>query len=290
MKKFLISTILLVALLTGCSESSNDSFKESAEVIEDNAEMSSEPQISDTKFPEPVTSIYKQYKNVFAENNSDFSLSDVSEENVGESRFFDFEIKHINYNSTCPTVTFQNNKESFKVTLPDNIENADLKEIIRYTIISTQNGNSDDADSCVQKLSNSFDGSKRSETVRIGKYSYYLSPSESISTRCLNVISDTDLNKKIDVTKYIEGTPDFFLGELNMDEPVYIRGTIKNISTELGVSCAMEVVSDENTYIVYFNYDQFLGLLNSGDSHTFYGKVAKFWEGYSGTMRLEYLE
>lgn len=293
MKKILIALLTTTLFLTGCSTTNSNKSETNIPKEESAAQKSKKDEtlLSENQqhTPTHVVNIYDSINATINQHYPNYSLSDISEEQTGESTFYKFDIS-CSTTGNNPSVTFQNDEASFKVSLPDTIDNSDLRNMISCVLLSTQNIDIEKSQVYMQDLVNSFDGSNKSDVLSVDDYKYYISPSGNMTMRYLNVISVDDINTPIDTSDYQKADPEIFSGELNQGTKVSITGIITNIADIGSGSYGMEVKPSDGIYIIYYDYNDFLDVFSLGDEHEFYGTVAKPRNGYIGTMHLDYVK
>lgn len=243
------------------------------------------------EYPDTIKNYYAAYEKVLKQYYPQYTLSEIKKDTVDNSKFFSFNINTtknlVSYPQ--PNVTFQNDKSSFYILLPDNIDNEILKNIILCTIMSIDNTiGIDSANELMQNLSNSFNGSNNSNIITTTNYKLYISSSSGLYSRYLNVISILEINPPINKSKYIQATNELFNGELNKDTNVYIKGTILGIYDLGGTLWGLEISNGGNIYYVYYIFDHFIDCFEIGDTYTFYGQIVAIRKGYAGSLRLDY--
>lgn len=239
------------------------------------------------EYPDAVINCYASFEEIIKKQFPQYSLSEIEESTVNDSNFFSFYI-NTKEDNTQPKVTFQNNKSSFGISLPDNTNNDTLKDVILCAIMSADNTiDINSANKLMQDLSNSFDGSSNSNVISTSNYKFYISSGSGLVLRQLNIISVSEINPSIKKEDYIKAQNKLFKGELNQGTKVYIQGTILGIY-DLGTHWGLEISSGADTYCVYYNFDNFIDCFEVGDTYTFYGQIAAIRKGYTGCLRLDY--
>lgn len=145
------------------------------------------------------------------------------------------------------------------------------------------------ANETMQALVNSFDGSHNSNVCSAGNYKFYISPASGFTLRYLNVISNLEINSKVNVNEYVEATNEFFAGELNQGAKAILRGTIDEINKR-DTHWELKVSNESGSYNVYYNYDNFIDCSALSNTCSFYGQIAASKAGYAGCIRLDYDE
>lgn len=295
-------------LMIGCGTTQENGTKSSvaspdniSSEIQVKIETESSETISDTtetSFPEidpkdttttAVEDFHASFKGNLENNYPQYTLSKIKEKSFNNSKFYEFDI-NTKEGYTQPNVTFQNNNHSFSITLPDEIDNETLKNIIICTIMSVENTiNIESASSLMKNLANSFDGSSNSSIVSTENYKFYISSGSGLlSSRRLNVISVLEINPSINKEEYIPATNELFSGELNQGTNAYFKGTVLGIY-DLDTNWGLEVSNGNDIYCVYYNFDNFIDCIEIGNTYTFYGQIAASRNDYSGCLRLDYL-
>lgn len=186
--------IISTLLMSGCESTQEDSAKSSI-VQSENAlwetqektDSQSSKTDSDTKdtdlnsqddganeSPSTVKDCYTSYKEVLKNHFPQYTLSEIKANSVNDSKFFSFSI-NTKGGTTQPEVTFQNDEYSFSISLPDNIDNEILKDVILCTIMSTDTTiDLNSASELMQNLSNSFDGSSNSNVISTTNFIFQL--------------------------------------------------------------------------------------------------------------------
>lgn len=266
--------------------SANNNIKES-EPLSDMA-----PPILEEKeafYPSTVTGYHNRYITILESYFSDFSLSDISEESYGESIFYSFKL-YTGNDFNHPTVTFQNESSSFRVSLPDEIENSTLKEVIRCTVMVLQeNIDETTATDITQTIVNGFNGIEDSPITSIDNYKLYISASSGITQRYFKIVNINEINTPVDISEYPEASKEVFNGSLNQGSKTMLKGTISKMGNLGNGIYGLEVNCGSDVYLVYFNFDSFIDCFEIGEKYTFYGTIAAKRDGYAGCLRLDYV-
>ena len=239
-----------------------------------------------TDLPETVSLCYETFNKVLKDSFPDYSLSGVDVKYQNESKFYSFDII-VDQSVTQPDITFFNDESSFKLSLPDDIENNVLVNLIQCTILSCEDMDEASAKKLTQKIVNGYDGTANSKILETKNYKFYISPDSGLISRYLNVISNSEINVPVAEGEYVQATNDLFNGELNQGTKAYFKGTIID-NYDLGAPCMLQVKSGSDTYVVYYDFDSFINCLEVGKTYTFYGDIAAAKSGYAGCLRMDY--
>lgn len=301
MKKWLAMILLctVVIVFTGCQKNKEPAenpgaIQESGTTDEDSKSNDQEKNSYDA--PEEVLALYEGYNAAIHQHQLEFTLSDIEKSSVEDSNFYTFSLQYDGSEPTStPRISFQEYKgvmnKSFNVTLPDDCDNAILKNIIVCTIAATNpNMALSDAEEYLHQIVNSYDGINQSEAVALEDYTLYISPKTSTLTDpTLNVIANEEINVEIDTSEYKDYTAEEMQAPLNKGEKAHLSGTIQG-DYELGYVNGLEINSGNETYCIYYNPDRFTGCFSVGQECDFYGQIAEARDGYSGCLRLDYFK
>lgn len=238
-------------------------------------------------YPYPLTNCYSSYQEVLSSNFPQYTLSDIALDTYGTSNFYSFNL-NVGGKHSQPEVSFCDEEASFRISLPNEISNDILKDVIVCTIMTT--GKDIDktyASELMQNLVNSFDGSDISDVISTTNYKFYISPGSELYLRYLKVISISEINPPIKKGDYAQASNDLFNGELNTGSKIYIEGNILG-NYAFDNYWVLEIKNASGTYVVYYDFDRFIDCFEIGDTYTFYGEIVKMRKGYEGCLRLDF--
>ncbi len=257
-----------------------------------------EPVLSQPSEPTEVLKIYENYEQAIENNKFNFILGPIKKSTMDTSEFYSFYLKYDSaYPNTFPEATFQKYEgvthKSYHVSLPENCDNLILKDAILCTIIAADpNIEYSDAETYMEELVNSFDGHNRSDIVSLGdSYKLYIRRSSAgiLSSTYLEIVSADEVNDKVDISEYKDYTSQEMHAPLNKGEKVHLTGIVQ-ANYDLEYSNILEVAINEERYIVYYNFENFLDSFSIGQEYDFYGTIAEAKDGYSGCLSLVYYE
>ena len=308
MKKYIAIGIIFSATLIsiGCTASTDNTEEKNTESLSENFTENKTKQIENTteqssntfEASEEATAIilpiYEGYSTAIKQHEMEFSLTDVSISDYEDSNFYSFSLEYEGATPTStPDVQFQEYKgiikKSFEVDLPENCNNAILKDIITCTILAVKPELPfSEAETYMKQLVNSFDNYNQSDVVTVGNYRLFIKPkSSTLTAPSLEIVSLEDVNNEVDTSKYENYTSEEMQAPLNEGEKVHLSGKIQGIY-ECDYTNSMEVTSGDETYLIHYTPEDFPGCFSEGQEYEFYGEIANSRDGYAGCLRLDY--
>jgi len=262
--------------------------------IENNAKLPTDTFAASTgtenksTIPQEVDTIYNKIKKIIEEKGLKYNVGMIVDETSNENGF---NFKYYKFKISDSLVRFWYNDGKFQeysITLPNDLKNAEKKELIQMAIAVSEDINYEEAAESMQKLANEFNGSSNTETLKLDKYRYYINAST-------NIIQDDSLiitpitTKEINHEEYKDVDPAYMQASLNEGEKVKITGKIINDLT-FNDENVLEIENSDGKFVVYYSPESFGGDFNIGNQYTFYGRITALWKGYQGCIRLEYFE
>lgn len=298
-KRTVSSVFLCVTVIScaGCSQKGETPVNNTSEVetVTTKSAVEIVPE-QGQNIPDEILSFYQRYDTVINQNEMNFILSDIEEDSSGNSNFYRFSLRYETATPTSmPDISFneQNGsvEKSFCVSLPDNCDNNILKSTIVCTIMAT---NPDieysQAEEYMKRIVNSYTGHSQSDVIEVGNYKFYISPGEGgLIPPELQAISIEEINVEIDTSEYKSYTSKEMQVPLNKGEKAHLSGIIKS-NYEFDNYNTLEIISDNETYCIYYNPEKFAGCFSVGQKCDFYGNIAESQDGYAGCLRIDYFK
>lgn len=317
-EKFFILLFTFIFTLTGCQNSDTKNNNPEEDIISNTSELTDisiteeentdipsqdilveepsdlpvdEPTSTDMQpeFPEVVQNIYNNYVNIISSGEFDFSISDISKDISDKSIFYEFSLN----NSTVRFHHYDGDiSDSFRIRLSDKADNHELKNLIKCSLLATNPDiNSDELENGMKILVNSFDGLSNSSIFENGKYTIYISSGAGniLYSDELNLISNAEINIPVDISLYKNYTSEEMQASLNEGENIHLNAIIEG-DYELNNYNILEVSNDDGKYCIYYDFSDFLGVLEIGKRYDFYGTIAMSREGYSGCIWIDYVQ
>lgn len=292
MKRKILVLMLLCCLgcgwMLGCGHEIQDESTEQTYSAKD----AEEPYLD---IPQFVKEVYDGFKRVIDENEIAFDLSEITGKEEGASAFYSFSIidpdtlneMYIDFYGYEGEID-----KRFELSIEDDLDSSLKKRAIECAIATINNSTYKDAKKATRKLVAEFDGTSQTSAIDVGEYLAYITPSTSaLLNDTLSIVSKDSQNKEIDFSQYEKFTPKEMRAKFNQGEFAYIKGTIKKMMYIKSIDInALIVMDGKNKYLVYYDPEDFIGILKKGKKGVFYGQIAAKTDGYAGCLRIDYFD